>query len=75
MKQLLRYGKSQGAWVAQSVKLQTLDFGSGRDLIVHGIQPRVQLCTGSVEPACDFSLSLHHAVFLSLSQIYKLTLK
>ena len=31
--------KNQGAWVAQSVERQTLDFGSGHDLMVHGIKP------------------------------------
>ena len=29
-----------GAWVAQSVECPTLDFGSGHDLEVHGIEPR-----------------------------------
>ena len=42
-----------GAWVAQSLKHPTLNLGSGRDLTVHGIEPRVGLCTDSVEPAWD----------------------
>ena len=36
-----------GAWVAQLVKWTTLDFGSGHDLTVHGIEPYVGLCTVS----------------------------
>ena len=39
-----------GAWVAQSVERPTLDFGSGRDLMVGEIEPRVRLCADSVEP-------------------------
>ena len=35
---------SQGAWVAQSVKRPTLDFGSGHDLTV----VRSSLASGSV---------------------------
>ena len=38
--------QSVRAWVA-------LDFGSGRDLVVHGIEPHVGLCAGSAEPAQD----------------------
>ena len=62
-----------GAWRAQSVKHPTLDFGSGHDLRVNGIDPCVRLCTDSMEPAWD-SLSLlslyptpAHTYFLSLS--------
>ena len=29
----------QGAWVAQSVECPTLNFSSGHDLTVHGIEP------------------------------------
>ena len=36
---------------AQSVKRPTPDFGSGHDLTVRGIEPRVRLCADSVEPA------------------------
>ena len=39
-----------GAWVAQSVKHLTLVFGSGYDLTVHGIEPRVGLCADRAEP-------------------------
>ena len=45
--------KGQGAWVAQSVKRPTLDFSSGHDLTVRGIEPNVGLCVDSVEPAWD----------------------
>ena len=42
-----------GAWVAQSVKYPTLDFGSGHDLTVHETEPCIRLCTDSAEPAWD----------------------
>ena len=32
-----------GAWVAQSVKLLTLDLGLGHDLVVHGMEPCIWL--------------------------------
>ena len=54
--------KLWGTWVAQLVKRQTLDFGSGHDLVVHEVEPRVRLCTDSVEPAWD-----SHSLSLSLS--------
>ena len=62
-------GKQQGAWVAQSVKRPTLDFGSGHDLMVCGFEPTLDsrltaqnllgilspsLCPS---PACGLSLS------------------
>ena len=37
--------------MAQSVKCLTLDFDSGHDLQVVGIEPHVGLCTDSVEAA------------------------
>ena len=43
----------RGAWVAQSVKRPTLDFGSGHDLVVHEFEPHVGLWADSVEPAWD----------------------
>ena len=58
----------RGAWVAQSVKRLTLDFGSSHDLTVREFKPHVGLCTDSTEPAWD-SLSL-----LSLSAPTPLTL-
>ena len=45
--------KSQGTWVAHSVKCPTLDFGSGHDLTVREIEPRVWLCADSAESAWD----------------------
>ena len=39
--------------MAQSVKRPTLDFDSGRDLTVHGIEPCIRLCAESKEPAWD----------------------
>ena len=47
----------RGAWGAQSDERLTLDLGSGRDLTVSGIKPRVRLCADSMGPAWD-SLSL-----------------
>ena len=44
----------RGTWVAQLVKQLTLDFDSGHDLIVHGFEPCVGLCTDSAEPAWNF---------------------
>ena len=56
-----------------SVKLPTLDFSSGYDLIVREFKPCIGLCTDSAEPAWDSlspSLSLPlphlHSFFLSL---------
>ena len=46
-----------GAWVAQSVKHLTLDFGSGMILRFVGSSPCVMLCVDNVEPAWD-SLSI-----------------
>ena len=43
--------------MAQSVERLTLDFGSGRDLTVHEIKPRVGLWADDTESAWD-SLSL-----------------
>ena len=51
-----------GAWVAQSVKCLTLDFGSGHGLMIHGFQPHTGLHTNSAEPAWD-SLSLFLSLF------------
>ena len=39
--------------MAELVKHLTVDFGSGHDLTVGEFEPRVGLCTDSVEPACD----------------------
>ena len=40
--------------MAQSTKPQTLDLGSGHDLMVCGTEPHTGLCAGGVEPAWDF---------------------
>ena len=47
-----------GTWVAQSVKLLTLDFSSGPNLQVRETEPHIGLCADNVEPAWDFSLSI-----------------
>ena len=46
-------GGDWDVWMAPSVKHLTLDFGSGHDLMVHEFEPRIELCTDSVEPAWD----------------------
>ena len=48
----LKMSTCRGAWVAQSVKRLTLDFGSSHDQMVHGLNPRVGLCVDSMEPVC-----------------------
>ena len=37
--------------MVQSVKLPTLDFGSGHDLMAHECEPCTGLCAVTVEPA------------------------
>ena len=84
------FKKSWGTWVTQSIKRPTLDFGSGHGLMVHGLQPHVGLCTGSMEPSWGgegFSLLsgpphllMHththtHTHTLSLSLSHSLSLK
>ena len=59
-----------GGWVAQSVKHPTVDFGPGHDLMTCEFEPRIGLCTDSVEPAWDsfypsLSASLPLALYLS----------
>ena len=49
--------KAQGCLGGSLVKHPALDFSSGHDLTVHGIKPRIGLCTDTEEPAWD-SLSL-----------------
>ena len=54
--------------MAQSAERLTLDFGSGRDLMVPGFEPRIRLCADRVGPAWDsLPLSYSHAHTLSLS--------
>ena len=63
----------RGAWVAQSVRRLTLDFGSGHDLTVREFGPRVGLCTDSAEPAWN-SLSLSLCLSAALSHVHLLSL-
>ena len=51
---ILFFNKNSNVWctqVAQLVKRLTLDFTPGHDLIIHEIEPHIELCTNSVEPA------------------------
>ena len=64
---------SWGAWVAQSVKYLTLDFASGNDLKVYGIEPLIRLCVDGVEPAWG-SLSLSLSLSLSVPPLPVLSL-
>ena len=43
----------RGAWVAQLVEHLTLDFGSGHELTVRGIEPCIGLHAESAETAWD----------------------
>ena len=63
------------AWGAQSVERPTLGFGSGHNLTVHGIEPRVGLWAESVEPAWDSLSPSFSASFPPPPQINKYTLK
>ena len=58
-----------GCLGALSVEPQSVDFGSGHDLLVYGIEPRIGLCADSAESAWD-SLSL----FLSVPLLLMLSL-
>ena len=58
--------------MAQSGKFPTLDLGSGHDLMVHGMEHHVRLCTDSTKPAWDSlspslsaPLPLTHSLVLS----------
>ena len=67
---LLETVRFWGVWVAQPVKRLTLHLGSGGDLMVREIEPRVGLCADSLEPAWDSpssSLSTPPLLILSLS--------
>ena len=49
----------RGAWLAQSVRHPTLDFGSGPDLTVCGFEPCIGFHADGTGPAGDsFSLAL-----------------
>ena len=45
--------KGKGSWVAQLVEWPTLDFSSGHDLTVCGIESCVRLYIDNAEPAWD----------------------
>ena len=49
--------EKMGAWVVQSVKRPTLDFGSSHDLTVHEFEACIGLHSDGARPAWD-SLSL-----------------
>ena len=71
---------NKGTWVAQSVKYPTLDFSSGHDLTVRGIEPHHRLCADRVDPAWDslslpLSLPLPCSLSLPLSQNKQINLK
>ena len=68
---LLKLKHSQGAWVAELVKLLTLDFGSGHDLMV------CEFCADSTEPAwvsLSLSLSLLLPFLCSCTWVFSLCL-
>ena len=48
--EFLKNSPSWGTWLAQSVKHPTLDFGSGHDLRVMGLSPKLGSMLGK-EPA------------------------
>ena len=61
--------KIRGAWVAQSVKRLSLDFGSGYDLTAYEFKSYIGLCADSVEPAWgSLSPSLSAPPLLSLNK-------
>ena len=60
--------------MAQLVGCPTLDFGSGHDLMVHGIEPYIGLCAGSTQREI-LSLSLCLSPILSLPLSLSLSLE
>ena len=57
--------------MAQSVKHQTLDFGSGQDLMVREFKPCVRFYVDSVDGAClRFSLSLSVCPSAACTYVY-----
>ena len=72
----MQNNEARGSCVGQSVKRQTLDFGSGHDLTVHEFEFRIGLYANNTEPAWDslspFTLPLPSLCSLSLSKINKL---
>ena len=71
---MLQILNSWGAWEALSVERLALDFGSGHDLAVREIEPRVELCADSVKPAWDsLPLSLSVTPLLVLARLLSLS--
>ena len=66
--QVLRARNSRGTWVAQPVERPTLDFGSGHDLTVREIEPRIRLCADSADSLLGL---LCLPLSLCLSKIHK----
>ena len=69
----LKKRKTQGAWVAQSVKCPTIDSGLVHNLTIGETEPCVGLFADSAEPAWDslclpLFLSLPSSLSFSLSQ-------
>ena len=68
-----------GTCVAQSVKLPTLDFGSGHDLTVYEFQPHIRLsalsCRACFRSSVPLSLTASPLLMVSLSKINKHFLK
>ena len=66
----LKLSEARGAWVAQSVEHRTLDLGSGHDLAVRELEPRVHpwvLVSALTAGAClGYSLALSAPPPLSL---------
>ena len=60
-------GGRAGHLVAQLVKCLTLDFNSGRDPTVGGIQTHFRLCADSMEPVLDSFFSFPSLLMFSLS--------
>ena len=60
----------RGAWVAELVGCPTLGFGSGHDLNVHEIEPRVRLSTDSMKPPWESPSgpSTAHTVSLKINR-------
>ena len=60
--------------MAQLAKVLTLDFSSGHDLTVPGIEPCIRLCAVNVEPVWD-SLSLSLCPSPAHTQVHAHSLK
>ena len=64
----------RGTWMAQSVELLTLGFGSGHDLMVREIEPRDRIRADSMEAAGDsLSPSLSASPPLSCTYMFSLS--